>query len=54
MRCDSLVKNFALDKEAFLDLEAQRKELQLASESLQQERNAYAKSMGKLIGEVQR
>ena len=31
---DSLkIKNFALDKEAFLDLEAQRKELQLASEA---------------------
>lgn len=50
---DSLkIKNFALDTEAFLALEAQRKELQLASESLQQERNAYAKSMGKLIGEA--
>ena len=48
---DSLkIKGYDLDKDAFLTLEAQRKELQLASESLQQERNAYAKSMGKLIG----
>ena len=48
---DSLfIKGYDLDKEAFLTLEAQRKQLQLASESLQQERNAYAKSMGKLIG----
>ena len=50
---DSLkIKRYDLDTEAFLALEAQRKELQLASESLQQERNAYAKSMGKLIGEA--
>ena len=48
---DSLkIKGYDLDKDAFLTLEAQRKQLQLASESLQQERNAYAKSMGKLIG----
>ena len=46
------IKGYDLDKEAFLTLEAQRKELQLASESLQQERNAYAKSMGKLIGQA--
>lgn len=50
---DSLkIKNFDLNTEAFLELEAQRKELQLSAESLQQERNAYAKSMGKLIGEA--
>ncbi|MDG1818785.1 MAG: serine--tRNA ligase [Porticoccaceae bacterium] len=50
---DSLkIKRYDLDTEAFLALEAQRKELQLAAESLQQERNAYAKSMGKLIGEA--
>jgi len=50
---DSLkIKGYDLDTEAFLGLEAQRKELQLAAESLQQERNAYAKSMGKLIGEA--
>ncbi len=46
------VKNFQLDTQAFLALEAQRKELQLAAESLQQERNSYSKSMGKLIGEA--
>ena len=50
---DSLkIKRYNLDTEAFLALEAQRRELQLAAESLQQERNAYAKSMGKLIGEA--
>ena len=46
------IKRYTLDTEAFLSLESQRKELQLAAESLQQERNAYAKSMGKLIGEA--
>ena len=46
------VKNYQLDTQAFLALEAQRKELQLAAESLQQERNSYSKSMGKLIGEA--
>jgi seryl-tRNA synthetase len=50
---DSLkIKGYNLDTEAFLALEAQRKELQLVAEQLQQERNAYAKSMGKLIGEA--
>ena len=50
---DSLkIKGYDLDKEAFITLEAKRKQLQLASESLQQERNAYAKSMGKLIGQA--
>ncbi|MGB0668978.1 MAG: serine--tRNA ligase [Porticoccaceae bacterium] len=46
------VKGYQLDTEAFLALETQRKELQLAAESLQQERNSYSKSMGKLIGEA--
>ncbi len=46
------VKGFDLDCEAFLTLEAERKALQLEAESLQQERNAYAKSMGKLMGEA--
>ena len=46
------VKGFDLDCEAFLALEAERKALQLGAESLQQERNAYAKSMGKLMGEA--
>ena len=50
---DSLkTKRYDLDVELFLSLDAQRKELQLAAESLQQERNSYAKSMGKLIGEA--
>jgi seryl-tRNA synthetase len=46
------VKGFNLDCEAFLALELERKALQLGAESLQQERNAYAKSMGKLMGEA--
>jgi len=45
-------KGYTLDCEAFLALEAQRKALQLAAESVQQERNAYSKSMGKMIGEA--
>jgi seryl-tRNA synthetase len=45
-------KGYRLDCEAFLALEAQRKALQVAAESLQQERNAYSKSMGKMIGEA--
>jgi|TARA_B110000977_G_scaffold43229_1_gene58612 seryl-tRNA synthetase len=47
-----LTKGYTLDCEAFLALEAQRKALQLAAEAVQQERNAYSKSMGKLIGEA--
>ena len=47
-----LTKGYTLDFEAFLALEAQRKALQVAAESVQQERNAYSKSMGKLIGEA--
>ncbi len=46
------IKGYTLDCEAFMALEAQRKALQLAAESLQQERNTYSKSMGKLIGEA--
>jgi len=46
------IKGYELNCESFLDLEAQRKALQLAAESVQQERNAYAKSMGKLIGQA--
>ena len=46
------VKRFRLDTAAFLALEEQRKALQLAAEDLQQERNSYSKSMGKLIGEA--
>ena len=47
-----IVKGYELDCETFLALEAPRKALQLAAESVQQERNAYAKSMGKLIGQA--
>ncbi|MDC1143930.1 serine--tRNA ligase [Porticoccaceae bacterium] len=47
-----LVKRYRLDTAAFLALEEQRKALQLAAEDLQQERNSYSKSMGKLIGEA--
>lgn len=46
------VKGYQLDTQAFLALEAQRKERQLIAESLQQERNSFSKSMGKLIGEA--
>ena len=46
------VKGFELNCDEFLSLESQRKELQLKAESIQQERNAYSKSMGKLIGEA--
>ena len=46
------VKGFELNCDEFLSLEAQRKELQLEAESIQQERNTYAKSMGKLIGQA--
>ena len=47
-----LVKRYRLDTAAFLALEEQRKTLQLAAEDLQQERNSFSKSMGKLIGEA--
>ena len=46
------VKGYQLDTQAFLALEAQRKERQLIAENLQQERNSFSKSMGKLIGEA--
>jgi seryl-tRNA synthetase len=46
------VKGFEFNCDEFLSLESQRKELQLNAESIQQERNAYSKSMGKLIGEA--
>ena len=46
------VKGYHLDCDAFLSLESKRKELQLSSEALQQERNAYAKNMGALIGQA--
>lgn len=46
------VKGYHLDCDAFLTLESKRKELQLSSEALQQERNAYAKNMGALIGQA--
>ena len=46
------IKGFELNCDEFLSLESQRKELQLKSEAIQQERNTYSKSMGKLIGEA--
>jgi len=46
------IKGFELNCDEFLSLEAQRKALQLGAEAIQQERNAYAKSMGKLIGQA--
>jgi len=46
------IKGFELDCDEFLSLESQRKELQLKAEAIQQERNSYSKSMGKLIGEA--
>jgi len=48
------IKNYDLDIKAFLALEARRKSLQLDAERLQQERNAYAKSMGQLIGQAKK
>lgn len=46
------VKRFDLDCDGFLALDIQRKTLQLQAESVQQERNVYSKSMGKLMGEA--
>ena len=46
------IKGFKLDCDEFLSLESQRKKLQLKAEAIQQERNSYSKSMGKLIGEA--
>ena len=45
-------EGFELDCDEFLSLESQRKELQLKAEAIQQERNSYSKSMGRLIGEA--
>lgn len=39
-------RSFVFDKEAFLDLENQRKELQIKTEKLQSTRNQYAKNIG--------
>ncbi|TNE93737.1 MAG: serine--tRNA ligase, partial [Gammaproteobacteria bacterium] len=46
------VKGFTLDVDKLNEWEASRKELQDKAQSLQAERNAYAKSMGKAIGEA--
>jgi len=46
------IKGFELNCDEFLSLEFQRKELQLKAEAIQQERNTYSKSMGKLIGQA--
>jgi len=46
------IKGYHLDCDAFKDLEEERKQRQLLAEKCQQERNAYAKSMGKLIAEA--
>ena len=45
-------RGYVFDKETFLSLESLRREQQVKAENLQAERNAYAKSMGKLIGEA--
>ncbi|MEH6468149.1 MAG: serine--tRNA ligase [Porticoccus sp.] len=46
------VRGFSLDVEKLTQLEIQRRDLQDKAQSLQSERNAYAKSMGKQIGEA--
>ena len=46
------VRGFSLDVEKLTQLEVQRRDLQDKAQSLQSERNAYAKSMGKQIGEA--
>lgn len=46
------VKGFTLDVDRLNEWEASRRELQDKAQSLQAERNAYAKSMGKAIGEA--
>lgn len=46
------VKGFTFDVEKINQLEALRRDLQEKAQSLQTERNAYAKSMGKAIAEV--
>lgn len=45
-------RGFALDTEKLAKLEAERSVLQDRAQSLQTERNSYAKSMGKAIGEA--
>lgn len=47
-----VVKGFTLDVDKLKELEATRRELQDKAQTLQAERNAYAKSMGKAIGEA--
>lgn len=46
------VKGFILDVEKLKELEGLRRQLQDKAQTLQSERNAYAKSMGKAIGEA--
>jgi seryl-tRNA synthetase len=46
------VRGFSLDVEKLTQLEVQRRDIQDKAQSLQSERNAYAKSMGKAIGEA--
>ena len=46
------IKGYHLDCDAFKDLERERKRLQQVAEKCQQERNTYAKSMGKLIADA--
>lgn len=46
------IKGFKLDITKLNELEAARRELQEKAQSLQAERNAYAKSMGKAMGEA--
>ena len=46
------VKGFSLDVEKLKELEGIRRQLQDKAQTLQSERNAYAKSMGKAIGEA--
>ena len=46
------VKGFTLDVEKLKELEGIRRQIQDKAQTLQSERNAYAKSMGKAIGEA--
>ncbi|MDG0969936.1 MAG: serine--tRNA ligase [Porticoccaceae bacterium] len=46
------LKHYDLDCNHFSMLDAQRKDQQIEAEALQQERNSYAKSMGKLIAQA--
>jgi len=47
-----VIKGFTLDVEKLNQLEVLRRDLQEKAQSLQAERNAYAKSMGKAMGEA--